>query len=105
MILDFEHERLLQPATSLPYQDVVGICLAAELVIAVDSFVLNLAAALGKNPVGLFGPTRADLILPDGIRAVTGKDCDKLGCYHQPPFGKEKVSCDCDGACMNSIGI
>ena len=72
----------------------------ADCVISNDSGPLHLAASLGTDVIGLFGPTRPEITGPRGRgRAVvmhTDVGCNKAPCYH--------LSCSFN-ACMHALTV
>jgi ADP-heptose:LPS heptosyltransferase len=87
-------------AGSTDLMELAAVMAGAEFVVSGDSGPLHLAAAVGSNVVGIFGPTRPEITGPRGIGriAVIQKDvrCNRAPCYY--------LECP-DNRCMKSVSV
>jgi lipopolysaccharide heptosyltransferase II len=85
-------------AGSTDMMELAAVMAGAEFVVSADSGPLHLAAAVGANVVGIFGPTRPEITGPHGAGrvAVIQKDvrCNRAACYY--------LECP-DNRCMKSV--
>jgi len=87
-------------AGSTDLGELAAVMAGAEFVVSNDSGPLHLAAAVGANVVGIFGPTRPEITGPRGTGrvVVVQKDarCNRAPCYY--------LECP-DNRCMKSVSV
>jgi ADP-heptose:LPS heptosyltransferase len=77
---------------------------SCDLFIGVDSGPLHLAAAVGTQVAGIFGPVNPRLRAPQGALAV--KLAEPLPCqfcHHHIPRGHSDIACPHDRACLATL--
>lgn len=90
----------------LTLEECVAVIAQAKLLIAVDSGLAHIAAALKTPCLGIFGPTNPSIILPPEIanESVFSRiQC--RGCHHQIPRIHWETGCPHDIRCMKMISV
>ena len=89
----------------LPWRSLVELLASAGAVVAVDSGIFHLAAALGRPVLGLFGPTSADVTCRDyrsADRRVRGQQIVSVSSPCYPPcYARNNRGYDRGGLCRS----
>lgn len=87
-------------------EETAAVLEQCDLFIGLDSGLIHLAGATGTSCVGLFGPTRAEFLMPPGTPSIAlqaGVGCG--GCHHRQPLLHWKTGCPHNVICMESISV
>lgn len=101
-----EIQRTKSLINQLTLEETVAVISRADLFVGVDSGLIHLAAALQVPSVGIFGPTKAEIILPPSNASnsvVSRVECQ--GCHHRVPRIHWETGCPHDIVCMKSIPV
>lgn len=88
-------------AGQLSLAEMIGVIQGAQVVIAPDTGILHLAAALGTPTIGLYAPTQASLVGPRGQAAIkivqvaqTCTPCTEKQCPYPEPLCMAQIDAD-----------
>ncbi|TGN18303.1 glycosyltransferase family 9 protein [Leptospira idonii] len=88
-------------------EEVAGIISLSDSFIGIDSGLLHISQALGKNTIAIFGSTNPlyRVTRPKNTFIASVEELDCLGCYHKSGKGAETLSVCKRGdlACMNHL--
>ena len=78
---------------NLTWQETAALLTYAKCFVGVDSGVMHVALGVGTPTVGLFGPTKPELIFESPNLHPLSVEIECIGCHHNPPYPKEITLC------------